>query len=64
MTEEEQERGGTDLGNRVQSSLNAEDPLGVSRDGFGDVDAGVGLALCRRDAHGGKHDQPLHSRSD
>jgi hypothetical protein len=51
MKAEEQERGGTDLGDRVQSSLNAEDSLGVSRDGFGDVDAGVGLALYRIVAH-------------
>lgn len=51
MKEEEQEQGGTDLGNRVQSSLNAEDSLGVSRDGFGDVDSGVGLALYRIVAH-------------
>jgi hypothetical protein len=50
MKAEEQEYGGTDLGNRVQSTLNAEDPLGVSRDGFGNVDSSVGLALCRRDA--------------
>lgn len=47
MKAEEQEQGGTDLGNRVQSTLNAEDSLGVSRDGFGDVDAGVGLALSQ-----------------
>lgn len=61
MKEEEQEQGGTDLGNRIQSTLNAEDPLGVSRDGFRDVDSGVGLALYRRDAKGeGKHDQHLH----
>jgi hypothetical protein len=50
MKAEEQEQEWTDLGNRVQSTLNAEDSLGVSRDGLGDVDSGVGLALYHKSA--------------
>ena len=35
----------TDLGDRVQGSLNAQDSLRVSRDRLGDVDTSVGLVL-------------------
>ena len=35
----------TDLGDRIEGSLNAQDPLRVSRNRLGDVDTSVGLVL-------------------